>query len=157
MIVECEVIAEVHGCRNLGNVVGSAGAEMEATCSVEQIHMDFLLVEDFHLQEVDLEISPFDLVLWNLEGSLSSGSGQWGFAGAELVNTLEQPACVAASVEISLTAEHCSVTYVETAVPVLMEVHRWYQLVEAQYLTEVLHEVASNGGPDIHCFGLAVN
>ncbi len=76
VVVECGVIAGVHGCRNLGNVAENAGAETEATYFAEQIRMDFLLVEGSRLRGVGLEIFPFDLVSWNLEESLSSGFGQ---------------------------------------------------------------------------------
>lgn len=151
VIAECGVIVEVRGSRKLGSVAVTVGPEMEATYSAEETHMDFLLVEDSLRQVVVLEISPFDLVSWLLEEFLSSVFGQWGFAGVELANSLEHSSCAAVFAETSLTAEHCSVMSAGTVVPVLTEVHHWFQLVEGQYSTEVLHEVASNGDLGIHC------
>jgi hypothetical protein len=156
-IVECGVLAEVRECRNLENAVETVGPEMEATCFAEEIHTDFLLAEDSLHQVQDLRISPFDLVSWNSEGSLSSVFGRGDSAGVELANSLEQRSYVVVFVETSLTAEHYSVMCVATAGLVLMEVHHWCQQVEGKYSREVLHEVVSNGDLDIHCFGLFAN
>jgi hypothetical protein len=155
-IAECGVIAEVRGCCNPGNVVVIVEPEMEATYFAET-HRDFLPVEDSLRQRLGPEISPFDLVLWNLEGFPSLVFGQWGFAGVELANSLEQSSCVAVFAETLLTAEHCSVMSAGTAKPVLMEAHRAYQLAEGRYWTEVLHGVVSNGDLGIHCFGRVAN
>lgn len=59
-IVGYEVTAGEREYRNLGNVAGTLGPEMEATLDfAEQIHN---LVGYYRLQGADLEISPFDLV-----------------------------------------------------------------------------------------------
>lgn len=75
----------------------------------------------------------------------------------ELVNNLEQPSYVVEFVETSLTAEHYSVMYEETAVLGWMEVHHWYQLVGGPCLMGAPHGVASSGGLNIHCFELVEN
>jgi hypothetical protein len=156
-IAECGVIAEVHECRNWGNVAGTVGPEMEATYSAEGMHTDSHLAGDSQSQVLDLETSPFDLVSSNLEGFPSSVFGQGHFAGVEAASSPEQSSCAEVFAETWSTAERYSVTCAGTAMLALMEVHHWYQQVEGQYLTEVLHEVASNGDLDIRCFGLSVN
>lgn len=157
-IAECGVIAEVHEeCRNWENVAGMVGPEMEATYFAEEMHTDSHLAGDSQSQVLDLETSPFDLVLSNLEGFPSSVSGQGDFAGAEVASIPEQSSCAEVFAETWLTAERYSVTCAGTAMLVLMEVHHWFQRVEGRYLTEVLHEVASSGDLNIRCFGLSVS
>jgi hypothetical protein len=157
VIAEYGVMVALRGCRSLGNVVATVGPEMEATYPAEEIHMEFHLVEGSLHQVVDLGIFPFDPASWILAEVLSSGFGQWGFVGVELASSLEHSSYAAVFAETLMTGEHYSVKDVETVALVSTEVRRWFQLVEGQYLMEVLHEAVSNGDLSIHCFELVAS